>query len=248
MLWLVGGVIVALVLVAVKGVLQDYRRQVWFTGIELSLPQRAAVMTGLITTQVRNEGVISTVRTGWTAAVTRSATLDLLADIVRRTPRDIPYWGGQTYVSLIGFAIPRILWPGKPEKTLGQDFGHRYSFIEPSDRSTSINIPFLIEFYANFGVVGVFVGMFLTGCVYRVLDRLLNVPGQSIVRSLASLSIMLPLLNIESDFSLVFGGLFMNAVAFEIVLRFLNARIRQGTQVTRPGPAVQLTGPSFTKA
>jgi hypothetical protein len=88
-----------------------------------------------------------------------------------------------------------------------------------------MNFPYLVEFYANFGPVGVFAGMFLTGMIFGVLDRALNRPGQSVVRSVASMSILIPLLNMESDFSLVFGGVFLNGVAFVILLRFLRARV-----------------------
>ncbi|HEX8847962.1 MAG TPA: hypothetical protein VF761_00345 [Gemmatimonadaceae bacterium] len=223
--WLLAGAVAVVSAVAIKGILKDYRRQVWFTGVELSVPNKAALMATLVQNRVNSEGVVGTVVSGWETAVARSATLDLLADVVQRTPRDIPYWGGHTYLSLVGLAVPRVLWPNKPTKTLGQDFGHRYSFIETWDTSTSINVPFLIEFYMNFGMTGVLVGMFITGMIYRILDSLLNVPGQSILRSLASLAILMPLLNIESDFSLVFGGIFLNAVAFYVVLRYLRSRI-----------------------
>ena len=129
---------------------------------------------------------------------------------------------------------------------LGQDFGHRYSYIETYDRSTSINFPFLIEFYANFGWTGVMFGMLLTGMIYRVLDALLNVPGQSVVRSLVGLSIMLPLLNIESDFSLVFGGLFLNMVAFNVVLRYVEWRARR-IELTLPARRVGFATEPLTK-
>jgi hypothetical protein len=106
-----------------------------------------------------------------------------------------------------------------------------------------MNFPFLVEFYANFGSIGVFAGMFLTGIIFRLLDTTLNRPGQSVVRSIASMSILIPLLNVESDFSLVFGGIFLNGIAFAMLLRFLRARVDDGsrehgvdaTRVTRPG-------------
>jgi hypothetical protein len=230
-MWLAGGLIAALALVTVKGILGNYRRQAWFAGVAFNVPNRVLLMGGLVGDQVRAQGVVGAIETGWSAAISRSATLDVFADIVQRTPRDVPYWGGKTYYSLIGFAIPRLLWPSKPTKTLGQDFGHRYSYIGSWDQSTSMNFPYLVEFYANFGPVGVFAGMFLTGMIFRVLDLTLNRPGQSVVRSIASMSILIPLLNVESDFSLVFGGIFLNGMAFVILLRFLRAQVdRSGEQ------------------
>jgi hypothetical protein len=228
--WIVAGFVAALALITLKGVLTQYRRAAWFAGVRLNVGERAVLMGQLVSDQVKAEGVVGAVGTGWEAAISRSATLDLLADATRRTPQDIPYWGGSTYLSLIGIAVPRVLWPSKPTKRLGQDFGHRYSYIESWDQSTSVNLPFLVEFYINFGTAGVLIGMFLTGMVYRVLDVVLNRPGQSVLRTIASMSILIPLLNVESDFSLVFGGIFLNAIAFVVVLRYLRQRVSRGAQ------------------
>jgi hypothetical protein len=224
-MWLAGGLAAALTLVTVKGILGNYRRQAWYAGVALNVPDRMLLMGGLVGDQVKAQGVVGAIETGWEAALGRSAILDVLADVVQRTPRDIPYWGGTTYYSLIGFAVPRVLWPTKPTKTLGQDFGHRYSYIGSWDQTTSMNFPYLVEFYANFGPIGVFAGMFVTGMIFRLFDLTLNRPGQSVVRSIASMSILLPLLNVESDFSLVFGGIFLNGMAFVILLRFLRTRV-----------------------
>ena len=55
--------------------------------------------------------------------------------------------------------------------------------------------------------------MVIVGLLYRLLDNDLNRPGQPLQVTICSLVLLVPLLNIESDFSLVFGGLFMNGVA-----------------------------------
>ena len=236
--WVALGLIATLGLVVLKGVLYQYRRQAWFAGVQLNPIESAGLMAKLVTEQVKSEGIAGAVGTGWEVAVARSATLDLFADAVRRTPRDIPYWGGTTYLSLVGVAIPRVLWPTKPTKTLGQDFGHRYAYIEPSDVATSVNLPFLVEFYINFGPLGVFVGMLITGMIYRLLDVTLNRPSQNIVRTIANMSILIPLLNVESDFSLVFGGIFLNAIALLIVLRYM----RRDAVARAPKVAAASTG------
>jgi hypothetical protein len=242
--WIVAGLIAALALITLKGVLTQYRRAAWFAGVRLNVAERAQLMGKLVSDQVKTEGVAGAVATGWEAAISRSATLDLLADAVLRTPREIPYWQGSTYLSLIGIAVPRVLWPDKPTKRLGQDFGHRYSYLEASDQSTSVNLPFLVEFYINFGTFGVFVGMFFTGMVYQLLNITLNRPGQSVLRTIASMSILIPMLNVESDFSLVFGGIFLNGIAFVIVLRYLRRQVSAGALPQSVPLQARLTPPS----
>lgn len=219
--WVLAALPVAAVFVSLRGVAMDYRRVAWFTEQELPVVQRSQVLLGMLATRVETDGVIGTVEHGWEVVSTRSANLDLFADVVRRTPRHVPYWNGQTYLSLIGIAIPRVLWPGKPQKRLGQEFGHRYGYLGDYDRSTSVNLPYFVEFYANFGSWGVLLGMLLVGCIYAWLEQRLNTARQGILVSVCAIVLLLPLINIESDFSLIFGGLLLNGAALWIVLRFV---------------------------
>jgi hypothetical protein len=55
--------------------------------------------------------------------------------------------------------------------------------------------------------------MVIVGVLYRLLDNDLNRAGQPLQVTICSLVLLVPLLNVESDFSLVFAGLFMNGVA-----------------------------------
>jgi hypothetical protein len=211
--WIVIGLLSIAAMVGMRSVAMEYRARSWFAETQLSLAGRTLLMGELLVSKVQAEGVVSTVEDGWGIVAGRSANLDLLADVVRQTGSTVPFWGGETYLSLVGFAVPRFIWPSKPTKTLGQDFGHRYGYLDSWDTWTSINLPFLVEFYANFGEVGVLVGMVIVGLLYRLLDNDLNRPGQPLQVTICSLVLLVPLLNIESDFSLVFGGLFMSGVA-----------------------------------
>ena len=211
--WLViAGVSVA-AMIGMRSVAMEYRARSWFAETQLSLAGRALLMGQLLVSKVEGQGVVATVEDGWSIVAGRSANLDLLSDVVRQTGSTVPFWGGETYLSLVGFAVPRFIWPSKPTKTLGQDFGHRYGYLDSWDSWTSINLPFLVEFYANFGEIGVLIGMVIVGVLYRLLDNDLNRAGQPLQVTICSLVLLVPLLNVESDFSLVFGGLFMNGVA-----------------------------------
>ena len=211
--WVMIAALSVAAMIGMRSVAMEYRARSWFAETQLSLPGRAALMGSLLISKVQAEGVVSTVEDGWGIVAGRSANLDLLADVVRQTGTTVPFWGGETYLSLVGFAVPRFIWPSKPTKTLGQDFGHRYGYLDSWDTWTSINLPFLVEFYANFGEIGVLIGMVIVGLSYRLLDNDLNRAGQPLQVTICSLVLLVPLLNIESDFSLVFGGLFMNGVA-----------------------------------
>jgi hypothetical protein len=211
--WIIIAAVSAAAMIGMRSVAMEYRARSWFAQTQLSLGGRALLMGSLMVSKVQDEGIAATVEDGWSIIAGRSANLDLLADVVRQTGSTVPFWGGDTYLSLVGFAVPRFIWPSKPTKTLGQDFGHRYGYLDSWDTWTSINLPFLVEFYANFGEIGVLVGMVIVGLLYRLLDNDLNRAGQPLQVTICGLVLLVPLLNIESDFSLVFGGLFMNTVA-----------------------------------
>jgi len=211
--WLLIAAVSLCAMSGMRSVAMEYRARAWFAETQLSLAGRALVMGQLMVSKVEAVGVTETVQDGWSIIASRSANLDLFADVVRQTGTTVPFWGGETYLSLVGFAVPRFIWPSKPTKTLGQDFGHRYGYLDSWDTWTSINLPFLVEFYANFGELGVLIGMVIVGLLYRLLDNDLNRPGQPLQVTICGLVLLVPLVNIESDFSLVFGGLFMNGVA-----------------------------------
>ena len=233
--WIVGAALGIVLIISLRGVSEQYRKVVWFAGEGGSVVSRTKLFFRLLDARVQTDGVDGAVSKGFETSAGRSANLDLLADVIIRTPGEIPYWGGQTYLSLVGSFVPRFVWPNKPTKELGQAFGHRYGYIGAADNNTALNLPILVEFYANFGMAGVIAGMFLVGVIYFVLDRTVNNAGQDSLHSLVGVVILVPLANIESDFSLGFGGLILNGVALWLVLR----------TIRRSGPPLAGTLPMY---
>jgi hypothetical protein len=217
--WLVLLLLAVGLILAWRSVTPQFRVLAWYTQ-HLSTTERVEVAVELLSDRVKEEGLVGAAMLGLEASG-RWGTLDMFADVTRVTPARVPHWNGYSYLSLVGVAVPRVIWPSKPEKALGQDFGHRYGYISPHDTATSVNLPFLIEFYINFGTVGVMLGMMLVGVIYRSLEALLNRPGQSELLAVAGIVLMVPLFNLESDFSLVFGGLLLNGVAVWAVLQLI---------------------------
>lgn len=141
------------------------------------------------------------------AAAQRMDLISVFSYVVEKTPDGIPYWGGQSYTAILWKVVPRMLCPDKPLEFMGQSFGHRYSLIGPADFTTSVNFPQLIEMYVNFGIVGVAVGMFMLGLLYRVLYHVLNYGKARSWGLISSAIIFSGLINIESNFTLVYGGI-----------------------------------------
>ena len=220
-LWIAGIVCGAVLIVSLRGVTEQYRKMAWYQNEGADAIEGSGMFFELLQQRIASDGVEETVDKGFSTSAGRSANLDLFADVIRRTPDDVPYWGGETYLSLVGAFVPRFLWPDKPTKELGQAFGHRYGYIGARDSRTAVNLPILVEFYANFGMAGVAFGMFIVGIIYQLVEHAVNRPGQDDLYSLAGIVLMIPLTNIESDFSLGFGGLILNGLALWFVLRLI---------------------------
>jgi hypothetical protein len=225
--WVLGLVVAALAMVSLRGVTDEYRRLVWDQGEGGSIVGRTKLRLKLLETRAERDGLPRTISAGFESTSERSANLDVIAEVIRQTPSEVPYWEGETYLSLVGSFVPRFLWPDKPTKMLGQSFGHRYGFLDPRDEATSFNFPILVEAYANFGMAGVAVIMWLCGVIYTFVERAVNNPGQEDLLSLAGIVLVIPLTNIESDFSLGFGGLVMNGVALWLVLRAIRGKAQR---------------------
>lgn len=152
------------------------------------------------------------------AAIRTSHCLLSFAHVIKLTPTKIPYWNGKSYSVLLWAPIPRVIFPWKPQMKMGQDFGHRYEFLNPADHTTSYSLPQLVEMYINFGIPGILIGMFIIGLIYRFIYEMFSHPRSGEGGVLIGAFIFTRLLIIESDFSIVFG----NIVYYIILLMFVN--------------------------
>lgn len=188
----------------------EYRSYAWQTEGDVELTSSPAGR-GLFFVQLvikrLTEGGLESYSVALETAEQRASHLELLADVMEQTPAVVPFWNGETYASVLWTLIPRFLYPNKPQKRVGQEFGHRYGILEETDLSTSVNLPHqVVEMYINFGKAGVVLGMLVIGTLYRAISVLLGRPGAGERSLIIGCTICAILLNQDSDFSLVFGG------------------------------------------
>lgn len=77
--------------------------------------------------------------------------------------------GGETLWQALIALIPRVLWPGKPVVAGSMGLVSEYTGI-PFAAGTSVGIGQVMEFYINFGTMGVVLGFLLIGTIVAVLD------------------------------------------------------------------------------
>lgn len=105
------------------------------------------------------EGVIPSI-------INRATWLNSIVMIRRWVPEYIDYQRGATFYSLLIGWIPRVIWPNKPILSLGW-FMH--NVIIGSQTTSNVGLTNIGEFYLNFGMIGVVVGMFIMGVFIRVV-------------------------------------------------------------------------------
>ncbi|NUQ94335.1 MAG: oligosaccharide repeat unit polymerase [Gemmatimonadaceae bacterium] len=192
----------------VRGVMTEWRNEIWGRrGGAVGLMEGPGYMLRLVDQHVDSAGFADAATAGWRVIGSRSANTDLLVDAMRRTPDVVPYWNGYSYRALAGVLVPRVVWPDKPMNTLGQEYGHRYAYLADSDLQTSINLPLVVEFYINFGLPGVLVGMFALGILLHLVEDAANRRDQDLFYSAMVAPILARLLLMECNFSLIFGAL-----------------------------------------
>jgi len=76
---------------------------------------------------------------------------------------------GSTVKEALLALIPRALWPSKPVRAGSGNIVSQYTGIEFM-QGTSVGVGHVMEFYINFGVVGVFLGFVLFGLAVSAVD------------------------------------------------------------------------------
>jgi hypothetical protein len=76
---------------------------------------------------------------------------------------------GETFRDAALALIPRVVWPEKTVFAGSGDVVTRYTGLQ-YDHDTSVGIGQVLEFYINFGTIGVFAGFFVIGLILTVID------------------------------------------------------------------------------
>lgn len=80
------------------------------------------------------------------------------------------YTYGSTLADAVIMLVPRVLWPEKPIRVGGSAYVTQFTGISFGG-GTSVGMGQIMEFYVNFGMIGIFLGMFLLGVIITALDE-----------------------------------------------------------------------------
>ena len=138
--------------------------------------------------------------------------------VITKTPSNVDFFNGRSYQTIIYKIIPRFLWKNKPTEEWGNFWGKRYNILAPNDFHTSWNLPIMNEFYANFGLKGLVVGMFIFGLLIKALLLVLQSDNRNPILLSACSTIMLNFFYQESNLSLLLGKVINQTVFFAVII------------------------------
>jgi len=137
----------------------------------------------------------------------RLAQFTVFGEVIADTPAMVPFWEGASYYPILFKPIPRFIMPEKPEEKSGGWFGHRYGLVARKDVVTSVNLPQIVELYGNFGIIGVIVGMFIFGLIFRLIIEMYVHPGMGLGALVGGVYVSSRLLDVGSAASLTLGAI-----------------------------------------
>lgn len=137
---------------------------------------------------------------------------------VRYTPSVVPYQYGRTLIGILQGAIPRAIWPDKPDVGIGAWFAaHYWGGSEPGAPVVPQAVSHPGELWINFGVPGVVVGLALLGVWYRFVYIALN-PSLSAVHAVLYSVVFVTVVDVDRDVQLTYVTLIQRMVTAALIL------------------------------
>jgi hypothetical protein len=141
----------------------------------LSASQAVAEAPGILRQDATVSSMITAIPASASYLLQRVSNISGPAVIMQRTPSEIPWASPALLVTgPLASLVPRALWPGKPILDDAYQFSQQYYGL-PSDVYTASSITPAGDLYRHGGWVPVIAGMFLLGCLVRLLDDVLDV-------------------------------------------------------------------------
>ena len=131
--------------------------------------------------------------------------------------------------------VPRILVPDKAELPSDSYYTRRFAGVQVAEGATSVSIGYMAEFYADWGIAGMFVSIFCyglwIGVIAVVVRRLVAVP---LLGAGALVVVLLAVADFEHQFIKGFAALNLNAV---VTLALMAVIAPQLTRLMRIAPS-----------
>jgi hypothetical protein len=161
----IGLVVAALFLMLVwqAGVKKEARR-IYDEGLVNGRLDRAELFVKQVAAAVPE--VIDDPRPSIEILISRLSYIGFFSRVLEYVPAVEPHADGELLrMAMTNAFMPRLLFPSKPVLPSDSYYTRRFTGIMVAEEGTSISIGYMAEFYADWGLVGMFTSIFAYGCL-----------------------------------------------------------------------------------
>jgi hypothetical protein len=141
--------------------------------------------------------------------------------------KGVPLKYGATFWWLPLTPIPRTIFPWKPSNYHPTLLAIEYGLKGPYSKA-AMNFPMLAEMYINFGFLGMVVLSFFQGVLYKWCLRIVSF-GVGDLNLLSFVNILWHLEKVESNITMIFGGILQALLTWWMIARFVRFRRKTPT-------------------
>jgi hypothetical protein len=149
----------------------------------------------------------------------------ILADVLMHVPEDVSFRGGNTYLNVLYYFIPRAIWPDKPTLSAGEVYKQERSLIFVGG---GLGIGYLGELYFNFGWLGILLGSLGYGLLGGVLANYTpNLAKNPCYAAIMSVGIVSYLFLLRSDMGIIIDviGEFVGIIGLFFISEIINGSL-----------------------
>jgi hypothetical protein len=172
--------------------------------------------------------------------VSRVSYVTFLSRVLEYVPRFEPHADGELLSMAVGNAfMPRFLFPNKPLLPSDSYYTRRFAGAYVMEANTSISIGYMAEFYADWGLIGMFLSVLVYGVIIGVGVWAVRRFAMPYLAGPAMVSAFLVVLPFEHQFIKGFAALLMSVVMAIVLTRVFGQTLARWLVVTADAPAPQ---------
>ncbi|MFN0219993.1 MAG: hypothetical protein ACKVP4_14415 [Hyphomicrobium sp.] len=163
---------------------------------------------------------------GAEALVMRLGYIDYFSYALRFVPAYEPHTDGAMWQAALAHVfMPRVLFPDKEALPNDSYITMRYTGVRVRGENTSVSVGYMAENYIDFAVPGMFVSVFILGCVFGLLyTNILNHLPTLFAYPAAVVS-LIPASSFETALPKIVGSVVMTFIVMKILLTFAAPRL-----------------------
>ena len=183
------------------------------------------------------------------ALVERVSYITFFSRVLEHVPDREPHADGELLrMAMLNAFVPRVLVPDKPELPSDSYYTRRFAGVQVSETDTSVSIGYMAEFYADWGLTGMFVSILAYGLWIGLIGSLVRAwTTVPMMRAGAIVVVLLAVADFEHQFIKGFAALNLNAVVTLAMLAVIGPQmvrlLRLGASAPTPAPAAPVEVP-----